>query len=104
MEEYRVTITEKAINDIIEISNYITNIFLDNEATDRLVHKMKVAIQSLTNMPKWNALLKDEELKIKGIRMSIVENYIIFYICSDRDMEVSIIRVLYSKRDWQNLI
>ncbi|GMQ64607.1 type II toxin-antitoxin system RelE/ParE family toxin [Vallitalea maricola] len=69
MDNYRVIITEKAIKDIMEISEYISITFF-----------------------------------LKGIRRIIVGNYIIFYICLDKDLLVSVIRVLYNKRDWKNII
>lgn len=104
MDNYRVIITEKAIKDIMEISEYISITLLDDEAAKKLVEKMEIAIQSLADTPKRNALLKDKELCLKGIRRIIVGNYIIFYICSDKDLLVSVIRVLYNKREWENII
>ncbi|GMQ57185.1 type II toxin-antitoxin system RelE/ParE family toxin [Vallitalea sediminicola] len=104
MDNYRVVITEKAIKDIMEISEYISETLLDDEAAKKLVKKMEIAIQSLADMPKRNALIKDKELSLKGIRRIIVGNYIIFYICSDKDLLVSVIRVLYNKRDWESII
>lgn len=104
MEEYKVIITEKATNDIIEILSYISKELLDGAAAERLVEKMKKVIESLSFMPKRNALLKNKELAFKGIRRILVDNYIIFYVCSDKDLLVSIIRVLYNKRDWKDLI
>ena len=104
MEEYRVIITRKAINDIMGISSYISEELFDVVAAARLVEKLKIAIESLSYMPKRNALLKDEELAFNGMRRILVDNYIIFYICSDKELLVSIIRVLYHKRDWNNLV
>ncbi|GKX28077.1 translation repressor RelE [Vallitalea longa] len=104
MDNYRVVITEKAIKDIMEILEYVSITLLDDEAAKKLVENMEIAIQSLADMPKRNALLKDKELSLKGIRRIIVGNYIIFYICSDKDLLVSVIRVLYNKREWENII
>ena len=104
MEKYKVTVTEKAINDIMEISSYISKELGYAEKAEKLVERLKVAIQSLSNMPKRNGLLKDEEFALRGIRRILVDNYVIFYICSDKDLLVSVIRVLYKKRNWNDLI
>lgn len=104
MDKHRVVITEKAIKDIMEISEYISITLLDDEAAKKLAEKMEIAIKSLADMPKRYALLKDKELSLKGIRRIIVGNYIIFYICSNKDLLISVIRVLYNKRDWENII
>ncbi|MFP4698615.1 MAG: type II toxin-antitoxin system RelE/ParE family toxin, partial [Eubacteriales bacterium] len=104
MKDYKVTITEKATNDMYEIASYIGNELLDMQAASRLLEKFKVSIASLSNMPKRHSLLQDEELASRGIRRIIIDNFIIFYICSDKDKVVRVIRVLYHKRDWVNLI
>ncbi|TCK92659.1 addiction module RelE/StbE family toxin [Natranaerovirga hydrolytica] len=104
MKEYKVTITEKATKDMYEITSYIGNELLDMQAANRLLEKFKVSIVSLSNMPKRHSLLQDEELAGRGIGRIVVDNYIIFYICSDKDKVVRLIRVLYHKRDWVTLI
>lgn len=50
------------------------------------------------------ALVVDERLTALGIRKLIVENYIVFYVISKKDESVTVIRILYGKRDWEYLL
>lgn len=104
MRDYRIYISERATKDMRDIVNYITRELFDAEAAKKLVDKFEKAIKSLSQMPKRNPLLLDEDLSMIGIRRIIVENYVIFYICDDINQSVSIIRVLYNKRNWKDLI
>ncbi|UNC93970.1 type II toxin-antitoxin system RelE/ParE family toxin [Candidatus Contubernalis alkaliaceticus] len=38
------------------------------------------------------------------MRRLIVENYIVFYMISEKDEIVMVIRILYSRRDWEHLL
>ncbi len=104
MKEYEVVISQKVMSDMQDIVNYISTQLYDVESAKRLVEKVEKAIISLSHMPNRNALLKDEEFSLKGIRRIIVENYVIFYICSEQNALVSIIRIAYNKRNWKDLI
>jgi len=104
MGKYKVTLSEKAIDDLVDISAYISKELLDQPAAEKLVEKFQESIESLSHMPKRHTLLQDKELATMGVRRILIDNYIVFYICLDKDMSVSVVRVLYSKRDWKHLI
>jgi toxin ParE1/3/4 len=55
-------------------------------------------------MPLRNALVADERLAYKGIRKIMVDNYIVFYIVTEENKTVTIIRMLYGRRGWMNLL
>ncbi|SPF46518.1 Addiction module toxin, RelE/StbE family (fragment) [Candidatus Desulfosporosinus infrequens] len=59
---------------------------------------------SLEEMPQRNALVADERLSTAGIRKLLVDNYIIFYVISEKEKTVMIIRILYGRRDWLTLL
>ena len=50
--------------------------------------KISVAALSLEEMPLRNALVADERLSTAGIRNLLVDNYIIFYVISEREKTV----------------
>lgn len=52
---------------------------------------------SLSEMPTRHALVVDERLAVLGIRKLPVENYIVFYVISEKDMAVTVLRILYSR-------
>ncbi|MBU3218345.1 type II toxin-antitoxin system RelE/ParE family toxin [Clostridium estertheticum] len=55
-------------------------------------------------MPLRNALVFDDRLAYKRIRKFLVDNYIVFYIITEESNIVTIIRILYNKRDWMKLL
>ena len=51
-----------------------------------------------------NALVIDDRLPYKGIIKFLVDNYIVFYSNTEESNTVTIIRILYNKRDWLKLL
>lgn len=46
----------------------------------------------------------DEYLRNKGYRKLIVDNYIVFYLIWEEKKQVIIMRVLYGKQKYENLL
>ena len=46
----------------------------------------------------------DEYLKSKGYRKLIIDNYIVFYLVEEENKQVIIMRVLYGKQKYENLL
>lgn len=102
MEKYEVIITEPAEKDLNDIADYIAFTLQNISAALKLVSDIKEAILSLANAPMRFEVTRDERLAMLGIRKIIISNYLIFYTVSNAN--VSIIRILYCKRDWLNII
>lgn len=104
MSKYNIQITEPAENDLHEIGVYISKELLEPEIAKKVVSKIANAINSLEEMPLRNALSSDESIARKGIRKIMVDSYIVFYIVTDESKTVTIVRILYGRRDWINLL
>jgi addiction module RelE/StbE family toxin len=104
MSIYSIQITEPAEKDLYEIGVYISKELLEPETAKKVVSRIAKGISTLEEMPLRNALVADERLAYKGIRKIIVNNYIVFYIVTEENKTVTIIRILYSRRDWLNLL
>jgi toxin ParE1/3/4 len=104
LSTYNIQITEPAEEDLYEIGAYISKELLEPEIAKKVISQIAKRINSLEDMPLRNALVADERLAYKGIRKIMVDNYIIFYIANDGSKIVTIIRILYSRRDWVNLL
>jgi len=61
-------------------------------------------IESLHQMPKRCATVQDEQLALRGCRKLPVKSYIILFTVDDKSQTVKIIRILYGKRDWVNIL
>ncbi|KNY27632.1 type II toxin-antitoxin system mRNA interferase toxin, RelE/StbE family [Pseudobacteroides cellulosolvens] len=104
MSKFEIEITESAENDLFDIGNYIAKELLEPKIAKKIVDGIGQAIFSLEEMPLRNNLVTDERLALQGIRKILIDNYIIFYTVTEQDKIVTIIRILYGKRDWLNLI
>lgn len=104
MNTYDIEITEPAEKDLYEIGAYISKELLEPETAKKVVSKIAKGINLLKGMPLRNTLVADERLAYKGIRKIIIDNFIVFYIVTEEKNTVTIIRILYSKRAWINLL
>lgn len=106
MEESKFTIkiTPKAYEDLDEIYGYIVNNLNNEIAADCLMEKMEMGIMRLKDFPFSCSYVGDEILKAKGYRKLVVENYIVFLLVLEADKQVVIMRVLYGKQQYQDLI
>ena len=101
---YQLIITEAAEDDMLEILTYISQDLCTPESALAILENIDSQILSLENMPKRFALVSDERLARLSIRLIPVRNYVIFYFVDDHEETVTVVRVLYSKRDWMHLL
>ncbi|MCR4436452.1 MAG: type II toxin-antitoxin system RelE/ParE family toxin [Clostridiales bacterium] len=104
MSKYNIEITEPAEKDLYEIGQYIAKELLEPVIAKKVVEKIGKAILKLEELFLRNALVTDERLALRGIRKIMVDNYIVFYIVTEEHKTLTIVRILYRRRDWINLI
>ena len=102
--KYKIKITPKASNDLNEIYDYITNILFNVKAAGKLMDDIEFKIMRLGDFPLSCSLVNDEILKRKGYRKLIVENYIVFYLVDDIGKQIVIMRVLFGRQHYEELI
>lgn len=93
MESYKVYLTRSAMGELKEPS-----------AAKNLVQKIKTSVMGLAELPFSHALVNDESLTGQGIRQTMVDNYMIFFLASEKDNTVTVIRILYGRGNWINLL
>lgn len=104
MKKYSVFMTHAATEDLKSIAAYVANDLREPTIAKKIVGNIKEAVMGLEQMPTRHCLLHDANLAVHGMRKIMVDNYIVFYIVSEKDSLVTIVRILYSRRDWGNLI
>jgi toxin ParE1/3/4 len=104
MKSFNIVITSPAEDDLKGISDYISKELRDISAALNIISKIGTAIIDLELLPFRNAIVSDERLALQGFRMLVVESYIVFYIVFKENLTVTIVRILYSRRDWLNLL
>lgn len=101
---YDLHITSAAENDLNEAADYIEYVLLNPDAADRLLDAATEKISTLAQFAERNALVDDPVLKTWGIRFIQVNNYLAFYVISEEESRVYIVRFLYGKRDWIGIL
>jgi len=101
---YHVYTSTKAEREMRAIADYISFDLDSPQAAYNLMDEIQEQIDSLEHMPKKFAFVSDKQLAQMGVRSVPVKNYSIFYVVDDSATTVSVISVMYGKRDWANLI
>ena len=77
---------------------------LNPQAADDLLDEAETVIGDLAYFPEKFSVVDDPVLKAWGIRFTLVKNYLAFYIVSDQEQRVYIVRFLYGRRDWVSIL
>ena len=96
--------TEPAEHDLLDIEYYIFVDLCNPQAAQRISDGILGAAGKLAEYPEGHPLVGDELLGRMGIRITYFDNYNIFYYYDMQNDVVYIIRVLYNKADWQNIL
>jgi toxin ParE1/3/4 len=87
-----------------EIYRYIADDLQNQTAAIRRISMIDEKIQSLKENPARFQLLQDGFLASKGFRMIAVKNHLVFFIIREEAKSVSIMRILYGRRDWLRIL
>jgi toxin ParE1/3/4 len=104
LEQYKVIIKSAAKVDLQDIFRYITETLYEPRIAERVCNSIETAILSLRQFPMRHGIIGEEPLTSKEIRKMPVENYIVFYTVDNAAKGVHVLRILFSRREWQNLI
>jgi len=107
MEEskaYNVILETTAALDLYGILDYITEVLKAPESAERVYWSIKDQVLSLEEMPYRFHLVREEPFASMGVRLMPVENYYVFYIIDAQKNEVHILRILYNRREWKNIL
>lgn len=104
MSSYNVVITKPAQRDLLDIFDYIAFELREPESASLLLSKIRSKVNSLDEFPERNNIISEPKYELQKIRWCPVENYIAFYQVSEIQNQVYILRVLYKKRNWEQLL
>ena len=104
MEHYDVALSDLAEQDIRDVIRYIAVDLSAPQTAEVMLEAIEKALDSLSTQPEIHPLVQDEVLALAGYRKLIIKNYIAFYTVDTKGTSVNVIRVLYSRRDWQHII
>ncbi len=101
---YSIKITPTASQDLDDIYRYIAYELVNEDAAENLMDRIESSVMRLKDFPLSCNLVADEMLRDKGYRRLIVDNYVAFYIVDKVGKQVVIMRVLYGRQKYQDLI
>lgn len=98
-ETYTIKYSTKAINDLRDIYSYIAFNLQAPETAAKMVRRIRNSIKELDFMPERNPILDWEPWNSLNTHKMRVGNYLVFYIVDLLQSSVSIVRIVYGKRD-----
>jgi len=101
---YNLLISRLYREDTLSAYNYIKNVLNAPVAAKNLKNEIKEKLIYISKNPTHRPLVYDTYLASLGYRLIRVKNFIIFYIIGDDNKHIKIIRFLYGKRDWINIL
>lgn len=102
MGKYTLRYLPLAKQDLSEIVNYIQNNLENPIAAENTLSKIEAAILERLESPEAFAVWQSKKQRPYPYRKINVGNYTVWYVVIDHIMEVR--RILYSRRDEENLI
>ena len=101
---YEVVFTQTAETDLQETVDYIFRILDNRQAAERFLEELDQRLEQISHHPETHPLVSDDHLRQQGIRLFTVGNYLGFYRIRNDERTVTILRLLYGRRDWMSLL
>ena len=101
---YLLNITDIAEEDILNTITYIADVLKAPAAANNLLDEIERHEAILENTPHIYPFVPDEYLTQKGLKFTMVKNYLMFYTINEDEKMVTVIRFLYGRRDWKNIL
>ena len=98
---HNVLVSEEFYNDLADIVIYISNILYNADAAIALKNKVNEAFDKIAKNPAIHPLLKSKQIFEYEYRYVYVGNYYMIYHYDDENVYIA--RLIYSKRDFDNL-
>jgi toxin ParE1/3/4 len=102
--KYRVVFTQTAETDLQETVDYIFRVLGNRQAAERFLEELDQQIEQISHHPETHPFVSDDHLRRQGIRLFTIGNYLGFYRIRNDEKTVTILRVLYGRRDWVTLL
>lgn len=103
-ENYMVSYSQDALDDLKEIYSYIANELLVSKTAVEQVKRIRKQVRSLDFMPARYALVEWEPWHSMGMHPLPVDNFIVYYLVDDEVGAVTVVRVFYGGRDIERII
>ena len=104
MIEYKIRLTRRAREDLIDIGDYISHTLSSPETAHHFLCGLKKSLLSLKTFPYKFPIIQDSVLVKQNIHYFPYKNYFVFYIISDASQQIIVVRIGYHYRNWTKLL
>ena len=101
---YKVVMEDLATSDLRGILSYITKTLKEPVVAKRVYHSIKEKIKTLDQNPHRCKVVEIQPFHALGVRRLLAENYSAFFVIDEESKTAHVLRVVYNRRDWQNLL
>jgi plasmid stabilization system protein ParE len=101
---YSITITEPAEQDLNSAVDYFITVLKAPKAAQTLLDEIEEKLNFLSTNPLAYEIEYDDYLQERNIRSVLVRNHLVFYVINQNSEEVIILRILYARRNWLNIL
>ena len=99
MTQYRIIVTPDAVDDMVELRNYIAEVLCAPNTALSYIRAVRKEIASLSEMPARYKPVDDEPWHSRGIRKFLVKNSFVYYRIDEEAWTVYILNIIYTARD-----
>ncbi len=101
---YEVKILPSAHRDLTRIVGYMVNELKNPIAADKFFHSVEKGLELLKTYPSSNPVFSTVKPTKNEIRSQLIGNYLLLYSIGEAEKTVSVIAVVYAKRDIDNIL
>lgn len=102
--KYGYQLTQKADADLDDIVEYIAVELANPKAASDFVNKLQNAIEEARTFPESGSLISNEYLPITEVRKKPVGNYIMYYLQDSAEKMISVLRIIYGRRNIDEIL
>lgn len=96
---FQIRLSIQAESDLRSIYDYIAFELQSPMNALGQINRLEKHIGWLADFPESHPLYDKEPWKSRGLRVLYVDKYIVFYILATAKQEVTVIRIMYGRRD-----
>jgi len=104
MNVWSVSLTKRAATDLDQIFSYIATTLLEPETATRQVSRIRDSLLKLDHFPERCSLLAREPWQSQGLRYLVIDNYMAIFKLNEDQKAISIITIVYAKRNLRDLL
>ena len=103
-KKYKVIVTPQAQQQLTAIKDYILLELKSPIAAKNTLSALKIAIESLDQMPNRIPLTDEEKWHEQGIHKMMVRNFIVYFIVDENEMTVYVFAIVFAHRDQNRML